>query len=138
MLRHDHVCVNAESETAPHTLQRSLKDSFCGVDCQQLLPVITGEGNKVAVPGFLKSLQSPWHEVRLGAGEGPTQAKRRLEWGTVRELDVRLGNREYVSDRETESRCQIGKQRVGVRSRNLELDTLRNYKSIPRAGLTQD
>ena len=50
---------------------------------EQWPPMVTGEGDEVAVPGFLKSLQSPWHGSRLWVREGPTQAKTRLEWGTV-------------------------------------------------------
>jgi len=94
MLRHDHKSVNTKSETAPHTLQRELEDSLGGVSREQRPPVITGERDEVAVPGFVESFQSPRHEARLRPTKVPTQAKSRLEWGTVGE---------QVSDRETEN-----------------------------------
>jgi hypothetical protein len=94
MLRHDHIAVNAKSETAPHALQRELEDSLGGVSREQRSPMVTGECYEVAVPGFLKSFQSPRHEARLRPTKVPTQAKSRLEWGTVMEL---------MSDRETEN-----------------------------------
>src|ERR1017187_8599439 len=78
MLRHDHIGVNLESETAAHTLQRSLKGSFCGVGGEQLLPVITGKCDEMTVAGFLKSFQSPRHEARLCVGEAPLKPKEGL------------------------------------------------------------
>jgi|SRR5450631_3624111 len=85
MLRHDYIPVHAKSETAPHTLEGEFEDSLGGVGHEQRSPMITGECDEVAAPGFLKSLQSPRHEARLRPGKVPTQAKTRLEWGTVRE-----------------------------------------------------
>jgi hypothetical protein len=94
MLRHDYIPVDTKVETAPHTLQRELEDSLGAVGREQRSPMITGECDEVAVPGFLESFQSPRHEARLRPTKVPTQAKSRLEWGTVGE---------QVSDRETEN-----------------------------------
>jgi len=94
MLGHNDISVNAESETAPHTLQREFEDSLGGVSREQRSPMVTGECYEVAVPRFLKSFQCPRHEARLRSTKVPTQAKSRLEWGTVGE---------QVSDRETEN-----------------------------------
>ena len=94
MLGHHHIAVNTKSETVPHTLQRELENSLCGVGPKQRPPMVTGECDEVAVPGFLKSFQSPRHEARLRPTKVPTQAKTRLEWGTVGER---------VSDREKEN-----------------------------------
>src|SRR5450755_1481936 len=92
MLRHDHISVNAESETAPHTLQREFEDSLGGAGGKQRSPVITGEGDKVAVPGFLKSFQSPWHEARLRPRKVPTQPKTGLD-GAPSENQSQIGKR---------------------------------------------
>lgn len=94
MLWHDHIRVDAKSEAAPHALQREFEDSFGRGGGEQRPPVITGECNEVAVPGFLKPFQSRRHGDRLRARTVPTQAKTWLEWGTVRERGIGSGNEE--------------------------------------------
>jgi len=83
VLGHDHIGVDAKLESVAHALQRKFEGSFDGIGVEKRQAMITGECNEMGLPGMLKSLESPWHEVRLGVGESPTQAKRRLEWGTV-------------------------------------------------------
>ncbi len=55
MLGHDHISVNAKSETAPHTFEGELEDSLGGVGGEQRSPMITGECDEVAVTCFLES-----------------------------------------------------------------------------------
>ena len=81
VLGHNYVAVNTEAETSSNTFQREFEDQF-GFDCvQEWTALITGEGQEVGLSGFVKPFQPGGHGGSLLSH--PTQAKKRLEWGTV-------------------------------------------------------
>src|ERR1035437_3548758 len=82
MLGHDDISVYVESEAAADTLQRGLENSFGNSRREQGATMIATESHGVTLPGFMKALQSPRHDVKLRSEKGPTQAKTRLEWAT--------------------------------------------------------
>jgi hypothetical protein len=78
VLRHHHIPLDAEIEAASDALQRSLERLPACVRHEQRTTMIATERNEVALFRFLKSFQTPRHEVSLRPATSPLKPKQGL------------------------------------------------------------
>ena len=91
VFRHHNISEDAKGKLAPHTLQSFLKNLRRSCLRKQRTAAMTGECEEVCLSGFVKALKAPrhgwksnpvWRTTQESIVNYPTQAKRRLEWGT--------------------------------------------------------
>jgi len=78
VLRHHDITIDEKAETASDALQRSFKRLLACVRREQRAAMIATERNEMALSGFLKSLQTPRHEVSLRFLTTPLKPKEGL------------------------------------------------------------
>ena len=78
LLRHDHIPVDAEFETAAHTFQPGLKYLLGYGSREPGTAMLAEERHEVSLPGRLESFQSPGHKTSLRLRKSPLKPKNGL------------------------------------------------------------
>ena len=67
MFRHDNIAIDAQRVASTHPLQSCFKDRARLSGAELVMPPVTAESTKVALPGLVKAPESPRHRFSLAA-----------------------------------------------------------------------